>query len=182
MLFRSDAANLGHSIRGAEVLALLRGDIRPTMVTALDRVREAGYKTACLTNNVAGGDGRTTAPADERDTEINLIMARFDAVIESSKVGVRKPEIEFYELACATLDVAPDECVFLDDLGINLKPAAANDQDPAGGVTSWLRFYGVMGRNYIIAVDSFPTGGRIQFNLSQAPNDVPAALRPREDF
>ena len=95
------------------------------MVTALDRVREAGYKTACLTNNVAGGDGRTTAPADERDTEINLIMARFDAVIESSKVGVRKPEIEFYELACATLDVAPDECVFLDDLGINLKPAAA---------------------------------------------------------
>jgi putative hydrolase of the HAD superfamily len=46
-------------------------------------------------------------------------------VIESSKVGVRKPETRFYEIACETVNVQPDECVFLDDLGINLKPAAA---------------------------------------------------------
>jgi putative hydrolase of the HAD superfamily len=52
-------------------------------------------------------------------------MARFDAVIESSKVGCRKPETAFYEIACRTLDVSPEECVFLDDLGVNLKPAAA---------------------------------------------------------
>jgi putative hydrolase of the HAD superfamily len=52
-------------------------------------------------------------------------MARFDAVVESSKVGVRKPEVQFYEIACGLLDVTPHECVFLDDLGINLKPAAA---------------------------------------------------------
>jgi putative hydrolase of the HAD superfamily len=52
-------------------------------------------------------------------------MERFDAVVESSKVGVRKPEPRFYEIACELLAVRPDECVFLDDLGINLKPAAA---------------------------------------------------------
>jgi putative hydrolase of the HAD superfamily len=46
-------------------------------------------------------------------------------VVESSKVGVRKPEPAFYELACHLLDVEPGECVFLDDLGVNLKPAAA---------------------------------------------------------
>ena len=52
-------------------------------------------------------------------------MARFDHVIESSKVGVRKPELAFYELACTTAGVEPPEVVFLDDLGINLKPAKA---------------------------------------------------------
>ena len=50
-------------------------------------------------------------------------MARFDLVLESSKVGVRKPEPGFYTLACERLGVEPAECVFLDDLGINLKPA-----------------------------------------------------------
>ena len=43
-------------------------------------------------------------------------------VIESSKLGIRKPEARFYELACEALEVDPSECVFLDDLGINLKP------------------------------------------------------------
>jgi putative hydrolase of the HAD superfamily len=75
---------------------------------------------ACLTNNISGEH----ASAERSDT-IAAIMARFDAVIESSKVGVRKPEPRFYEIACTTLGVRPDECVFLDDLGINLKPAAA---------------------------------------------------------
>ena len=48
-----------------------------------------------------------------------------DAVVESSKVGVRKPEPRFYEIACDLLGVQPIECVFLDDLGVNLKPARA---------------------------------------------------------
>jgi putative hydrolase of the HAD superfamily len=52
-------------------------------------------------------------------------MDRFDTVVESSKVGYRKPETRFYEIACELLNVQPIECVFLDDLGINLKPAAA---------------------------------------------------------
>lgn len=123
--FAADAAALGHDIRGADVLGLLRGDVRPAMVTALDKVRAAGFLTACLTNNMAGGDGRHGSTVDDRQTHIEEIMARFDEVIESSRVGVRKPEVRFYEIACERLGVRPDECVFLDDLGINLKPAAA---------------------------------------------------------
>jgi putative hydrolase of the HAD superfamily len=114
--FAAEAAALGFDIPGKDVLALLAGEIRPEMVTALDRVIEAGYVTACLTNNVAGGAPRAdTGP----------VMARFHHVVESSKVGVRKPEVAFYEIACRTAGVEPAEVVFLDDLGINLKPAAA---------------------------------------------------------
>ena len=122
--FSEEAARMGFSIRGADVLMVLKGDIRPEMVRALDLVRAAGYKTACLTNNMIGGDGVTERPANSREAEIDLIMERFDAIVESSKVGVRKPEPRFYEIACEMLSVSPSECVFLDDLGINLKPAA----------------------------------------------------------
>jgi putative hydrolase of the HAD superfamily len=118
--FALESAALGHRVPGADVLALLSGEVRPEMVTALDRVRAAGYRTACLTNNVSGEHASA-----ERSETINAIMARFDHVVESSKVGVRKPEPRFYEIACELLDVTPSECVFLDDLGINLKPAAA---------------------------------------------------------
>lgn len=121
VLFAAESEALGHRVPGAKVLALLAGDIRPSMVTALDRVKAAGYKMACLTNNVVGGDKTTP----ERAAAVDAIMARFDAVVESSKVGCRKPETRFYEIACELVGVAPHECVFLDDLGINLKPAAA---------------------------------------------------------
>ena len=123
--FSDEASKLGFAIRGADVLSMLKGDIRPEMVRALDLVKAAGYKTACLTNNMVGGDGVTDRPANSREAEIDAIMERFDAIVESSKVGVRKPEPRFYEIACDMLAVSPDECVFLDDLGINLKPAAA---------------------------------------------------------
>ena len=125
--FASDSRALGHEVRGADVLALLAGEIRPKMVAALDAVKAAGFKTACLTNNVVSSDDahRSTDLVDQRADAIAAIMARFDAVVESSKVGVRKPEPRFYEIACELLDVTPHECVFLDDLGINLKPAAA---------------------------------------------------------
>lgn len=123
--FAAEARGRGLEIRGADVLALLRGDIRPEMVHALDRVRAHGYRTACLTNNMAGGDGKRAALVDEREAAIDAVMARFDTVVESSKVGVRKPEVRFYEIACEALGVRPHECVFLDDLGVNLKPAAA---------------------------------------------------------
>jgi putative hydrolase of the HAD superfamily len=114
--FARESAALGHEVRGADLLELLAGDIRVEMVTALDRVRAAGLATACLTNNIVGLDG------DARP-ELLAVMARFDVVLESSKLGVRKPEPAFYSLACERLGVAPEECVFLDDLGVNLKPA-----------------------------------------------------------
>jgi putative hydrolase of the HAD superfamily len=99
---------------------LLAGEVRPEMVTALDRVKAAGLVTACLTNNVSGGD-----VSDDGDARADVVgvMARFDVVLESSKLGVRKPEPAFYTLACERLGVEPGECVFLDDLGVNLKPA-----------------------------------------------------------
>ncbi len=120
-MFADESEALGHRIPGADVLALLSGDVRPAMVAALDSVIEAGYLTACLTNNVVS----TAEPANERQAEVRAVMARFHHVVESSKVGCRKPEPRFYEIACGLLAVSPDECVFLDDLGINLKPAAA---------------------------------------------------------
>jgi putative hydrolase of the HAD superfamily len=118
--FAAEAARLGHHVPGRDVLSLLAGDVRPRMVAALDRVIALGYRTACLTNNITGEHA-----SSERSEVIASVMSRFDAVVESSKVGVRKPEPRFYEIACDLLGVAPEHCVFLDDLGINLKPAAA---------------------------------------------------------
>lgn len=118
--FAAEAAELGYAIAGRDVLALLSGDVRPRMVAALDAVIAAGFRTACLTNNVvSSGSDATHRPG------VEPIINKFHAVIESSKVGVRKPETRFYEIACETLGVTPNQCVFLDDLGINLKPAAA---------------------------------------------------------
>ena len=115
-LFADESEALGHRIAGADVLGLLSGEVRPEMVMALDRVIRAGYRTACLTNNVVGGEQRM---------EVGDVMVMFDHVVESSKVGCRKPEPRFYEIACELVGVDPSECVFLDDLGINLKPAKA---------------------------------------------------------
>ena len=120
-LFLAESTTLGHPVPGSDVLQLLAGEIRPKMVQALDTVKAAGYRMACLTNNVVGGDGAS----QERREAVAGVMSRFDAVIESSKVGCRKPETRFYEIACETLQVSPHECIFLDDLGVNLKPAAA---------------------------------------------------------
>jgi putative hydrolase of the HAD superfamily len=110
-----EAAALGHELDGRLVLERLAGEIRPEMVNA---IRSCGtkYKTACLTNNF------TRAEAILSD-EVAEVYSLFDAILESRVLGVRKPDRRFYELACEALDVEPDECVFLDDLGVNLKPA-----------------------------------------------------------
>ena len=119
-LFATESEALGHRVPGADVLALLSGQVRPEMETALDRVIAAGYVTACLTNNVV-----SDATATQSRPDVAQVMAKFDHIVESSKVGVRKPEPRFYEIACELAGVAAAECVFLDDLGINLKPAKA---------------------------------------------------------
>lgn len=121
-LFHAESMALGHPIHGADVLAVLEGAVRPEMVTALERVIAADYKTACLTNNF--NSGRNDAIADQ-SSPIGSVMAKFDLIVESRVIGIRKPEIGFYEYACNTLGVPPGECVFLDDIGSNLKTAAA---------------------------------------------------------
>jgi putative hydrolase of the HAD superfamily len=113
--FEEEARRLGHQIDGRVVLSLLGGEVRPAMVEAVRRC-SARFKTACLTNNFG--------PADQpRPPEMEAILVLFDVVLESRTLGVRKPETLFYELACEAVGVRPEEAVFLDDLGINLKPA-----------------------------------------------------------
>ena len=115
--YEAEADAAGHRIDAGAVLALLSGEVRPAMVQALRRIREEGLAQACLTNNVAGTEA--VRP------ELAEVMALFDTVLESSKLGVRKPDPRFYDLALEAVGVAPAEAVFLDDLGINLKPARA---------------------------------------------------------
>lgn len=118
-LFEAEARAAGGELSGRKVISLLAGEVRPEMVAALRNVA-ARYKTACLTNNV-----RTSTRTPEKQAQIDGIMRLFGVVVESSKVGVRKPEPAFYEQACALLEIQPHEAVFLDDLGVNLKPARA---------------------------------------------------------
>jgi putative hydrolase of the HAD superfamily len=116
-LYEAEAAAAGHRIDAGAVLALLSGELRPAMVQALRRIRGEGLVQACLTNNVA--------EMEAARPELAEVMDIFDAVLESSKLGVRKPDPRFYDLALEAVDVTPTEAVFLDDLGINLKPARA---------------------------------------------------------
>lgn len=121
-LFAEESAALGHLIPGREVIALLSGDIRPRMVEMLRRCKER-FRVGCITNNVRSGHGPGMASSATRADRVADVMALFDLVVESSVEGIRKPNPRIYELACERLGVAPARAVFLDDLGINLKPA-----------------------------------------------------------
>ena len=123
--FRAEALALGHDVRGAEVLALLAGDIRPRMVAALDTLKTAGFAIGCITNNAQVGHGPGMTGDSEKAAAVAAVMARFDQVIESSKAGVRKPDPQIYRMMCEALTLDPARCIYLDDLGINCKPAAA---------------------------------------------------------
>ena len=122
--FADEALAMGYTIGGKQVLKLLSGTLRQEMVHALTIISRT-LKTGCITNNVKSGSRRTptTAPNQGQAATIEQTMQIFDVVIESSKVGMRKPDPRIYTLACDELGIAPDEAVFLDDLGINLKPA-----------------------------------------------------------
>ena len=123
-LFLEESTALGHPLRGADVLPRLSGDVRPAMVEAL-RACKARFKVGCITNNVRTGEGAGMSSSADRATAVSEVMALFEVVIESSKAGLRKPDPRIYQMMCDTLGVAPSECVYLDDLGVNCKPAAA---------------------------------------------------------
>ncbi len=114
--FAAESEAAGHRVPGADVLALLVGDIRPVMLAAVSACRERA-STALLTNNMT--------PLDRTEPRIAAVLDLFDVVCQSSELGIRKPEPTFYRVACERVGVAPDEAVFLDDLGVNLKPARA---------------------------------------------------------
>ena len=121
-LFAKESKLAGHEIRGKEVISMLSGDLRPKMVELLKLCKEH-YKVACITNNVKAGRGPGMSSDDDKASKVSRVMALFDDVLESSVEGIRKPNPEIYKLACQRISVEPEKCLFIDDLGINLKPA-----------------------------------------------------------
>jgi len=118
-LFADESRAFGAEVRGKEVLPLLQGDLRPEMVEALKRIK-ASCKTGCITNNLpANAIGSTSG----RSLYIAEVMTLFDHIIESAKIGLRKPDPRIYLMMIDALKVDPAKCVYLDDLGVNLKPA-----------------------------------------------------------
>ena len=120
-LFGKEADALGYSVDAERVLQCLSTELRPRMLDAVKRL-SVTYTTAILTNNLIEVAEDETAPGPSRE-HLGSVSSVVDAIIESSKIGVRKPDTAFYQIACKQLSVEPEECVFLDDLGINLKPA-----------------------------------------------------------
>ncbi|MFH2130802.1 MAG: HAD-IA family hydrolase [bacterium] len=121
-LFEAESRAAGHAIPGKNVLALLAGDVRPEMVAAL-KMCKTHFKVGCITNNVKSAKGSAIPQTSEHLVLTMEIMQLFDEVIESSLEGVRKPDPAIYQIALKRMDVKAEACVFLDDLGINLKPA-----------------------------------------------------------
>jgi putative hydrolase of the HAD superfamily len=120
--FEAEALAAGHRVEAARVLEGLRGELRPAMVSAVRLLRKAGLPLALLSNNVA---------PMERTGALGELLDLFDAIVESSVEGVRKPEPDIYRRALVRLSeavgrpVEAADCAYLDDLGINLKPARA---------------------------------------------------------
>jgi|TARA_B110000305_G_C19406928_1_gene623282 putative hydrolase of the HAD superfamily len=121
-LFSKESHDLGHKVNGADVLGLLQGHIRPAMINVLSKFKEKGFLQACLTNNF-DSEEKDDSPLDSANNERLQIMDIFDHIIESKDLGIRKPDKEFYEYALKVTNADPKKTIFLDDLGINLKPA-----------------------------------------------------------
>jgi putative hydrolase of the HAD superfamily len=118
-LFAEESLALGAEVRGRDVLPLLSGDLRPDMVEAL-RLVKSRFKTGCITNNLPAN---AIGSKGGRSLYVAEVMALFDHVIESAKIGLRKPDPLIYRMMIEALGVDPKDCVYLDDLGVNLKPA-----------------------------------------------------------
>src|SRR5947209_5786655 len=119
LMFATESRALGAEVRGKDVLPLLSGDPRPEMVEALRRVKTR-FKTGCITNNlpanaIGSRKGKSIYAAE--------VMTLFDHIIESARIGLRKPDPRIYRMMVEALGVDPNHCVYLDDLGVNLKPA-----------------------------------------------------------
>jgi putative hydrolase of the HAD superfamily len=120
--FAAEAKARGYDVPGKDIIPLLSGDFRPEMAEALRRIKTK-FKTGCITNNVPSmqvenAERRATMYKDD-------VMVLFDHLIESSKIGLRKPDPRIYQMMCEALNVTPAACVYLDDLGVNCKPARA---------------------------------------------------------
>lgn len=122
--FAEEARAQGYNVPGKDVLALLSGDLRPNVIAAL-KACKSHVKVGCITNNVKSGKGAGMSFDPAKAAAVADVMTLFDHVIESSKIGLRKPDPRIYDLMCEALEVDPKHCIYIDDLGINLKPARA---------------------------------------------------------
>lgn len=116
--FAAECARAGGTVDVLELFAEIHAASEPIpeMLRAIERIRAAGLRAGALTNNWK---------ADGSEPDRDALADVFDVIVESAVVGFRKPDPRIYELVCAQLSVAPAETVFLDDLGVNLKPARA---------------------------------------------------------
>ena len=121
-LFLDETKTAGYPIEGRKVIPLLNGKIRGKMVSVLSHLGKE-YKQLCLTNNIKTDFGASMNDASASGGKTEEVMTLFDEIIESSKVGIRKPDQKIYEMARDRLGLMCSEIIYLDDLGINLKPA-----------------------------------------------------------
>jgi len=121
--FEAECAAAGGTVVASDVFALVHESSgpRPEMLEAIRRIRDHGLHTAALTNNWRV-EGETSVPSGGA---VHLLSEFFDVIVESALEGLRKPDPRIYELTCERLGVEPSEAAFLDDLGVNLKPARA---------------------------------------------------------
>jgi epoxide hydrolase-like predicted phosphatase len=113
--FEAECRSAGHTLSASTMMEriALCGP-RPRMLEAIAKIRGSGRQVAALTNNWAHEGG---------GSETELLREHFDVFVESSKLGLRKPDPRIYAVACEALGVEPREAVFLDDIGRNLKAA-----------------------------------------------------------
>ena len=122
-LFFQESSQLGHGVAGLKVLNLLEGELRMGMVNVIRKLNELGFTQACLTNNFIPSDENQPDMIDlDKKTEV---FDLFDFVFESKEIGLRKPDQAFYDHVIKEVNISPNKIIFLDDLGINLKPAKA---------------------------------------------------------
>ncbi|KAI0063468.1 HAD-like protein [Artomyces pyxidatus] len=113
----------------------------PHVLQAIHRIRAAErWRLIALTNNFTKVDAGLDHRSADRYSGVTLqseleflgwgegavpaqMRALFDDFVDSSEVGMRKPEPGLYLLACKRNNIRPEEAVFLDDLGLNLKAA-----------------------------------------------------------
>jgi putative hydrolase of the HAD superfamily len=114
--FEAECRSAGQDLDARAMFAQMAEASQPrsSMLEAIRRIRDNGLRAAALTNNWI---------AETEPTRV--LEPHFDVFIESSVVGLRKPDPRIYELACDRLGVRPAEAAFLDDIGGNLKAARA---------------------------------------------------------
>ncbi len=114
--FDRECADAGHEISAHELMERIAASAQPraSMLRAVGRIRDEGLRVSALTNNWVG-----------EEPQMHPLREHFDVFVESSVVGLRKPDPRIYRHACELLEVEPAESVFLDDIGGNLKPARA---------------------------------------------------------